>query len=207
MIRLFVGTDPQQHVAERALEASVRKNTSEPVEITWMRAGEPGWDWDDGATPFSRFRWRVPRECGYEGRAIYMDADMLALGDLGELWSGAPNGYAGRNRKKADVIVWDCEKPGLDHKLPDCWDHCDVLKTDTKILHFTRLRSQPWHPYPDRYDYGPHADPAACALFWEYVNLHSLLDGVVLGGLGQDKSDGAPFFTKGAGGPPKEVTA
>ena len=45
MIRLFVGTDPHQHVAERALEASVRRNTSQPVGITWMRQGDPGWDW------------------------------------------------------------------------------------------------------------------------------------------------------------------
>ena len=190
MIRLFVGTDPQQHIAERALEASVRANTSQPVDIHWCRQGDPGWQWgglaDGWATPFSRFRWFVPQVCGFEGRGIYMDCDQLVLGDLSELWewpipahkSGL---YAGRGQLKADVIVWNCDWDGFAGinrpperelvKLPREWDHIDHLEDDTKILHFSRLATQVWKPYPDRYPYDtPHPDPAAEALFWEYAN-------------------------------------
>lgn len=189
MIRLFVGTDPQQHVAERALEASVRANTTQPVDITWCRRGEGWWDWgDDGwATPFSLFRWAVPQAAKWEGRAIYMDCDMLALGDLTELWEcPIPDdhyaAYAGKGARKADVILWDCERArpfsiGYDNmprvfqgvRLPNEWDHRDHLEDNTKILHFTKLATQFWKPYPERYPYDiEHPDPRAEALFWQY---------------------------------------
>ena len=202
MIRVFVGTDPQQHVAEKALAASIGANTAAPVHITWMRQGYPGWDWggrDAGwATPFSMFRWFVPEACEYQGRAIYLDVDMLALGDLQELWDWPiPEGrcgvYAGRSHTKADVIVWDCGKAprwsrdayGGRHavvrdlggaelkgcRLPPQWDHVDELREDTKVLHFSKMSAQPWKPYPDRFPYDkPHPDPAAERLFWDYAN-------------------------------------
>lgn len=186
MIKLFVGSDPAQHVAERALEASVRANTSEPVDITFMRAGDPYWDrdWDktDWATPFTMFRWMVPGECE-EGRAIYLDADMLALSDLGELVRWNLEGHWCAYPKRPDVIVWDCGnateldarglyKVAKHHRvrLPRQWDHCDKLEKDTKLLHFTCLRTQPWKPYPDRYPYDiPHPDPKAEATFWRFA--------------------------------------
>lgn len=39
-----------------------------------------------GNTPFSYARFVPPALCGHRGRAIYCEADMLALGDIGELW-------------------------------------------------------------------------------------------------------------------------
>lgn len=209
-IRLYVGSDPQQSIAERALEASVRANTSQPVEITWCRQGDPGWDWggrDAGwATPFSMFRWFVPEACDYQGRAIYMDCDQLALGDLTELWEwpipeGSCGMYAGRSSFKADVILWKCwlaprwtrqdyvsrnsmariggGKALLGCRLPPEWDHCDELHDDTKILHFTKMSWQPWKPYETRFAYDKaHPDPKAEALFWHYANLNENLSGV-----------------------------
>lgn len=201
MIRVFVGTDPQQAVAERALAASILRNTPGDVSITWMRQGDNGWDWGGRAagwaTPFSMFRWYVPQTCNYEGRAIYLDADMLVLADLRELWewelpTDAPGAYCGRDSRKADVILWQCGNAGRWdreqyegrhalvrdlggdalrwHKLPPEWDHCDKMGPNTKILHFTKLSMQPHKPYPDMYPYDqPHTDPAACELFWKYA--------------------------------------
>ena len=146
-IRLYVGTDPQQAIAERALEASVRANTSQPVDITWMRYGDPGWDWgglDAGwATPFSMFRWYVPETCGYKGRAIYMDCDQLALGDLTELWEweiplGHCGMYAGRSSFKADVILWQC------HFVPK-WKREDFL---SMAAFFSQMTSKGRRPPP-----------------------------------------------------------
>jgi hypothetical protein len=37
-------------------------------------------------TGFSFYRFLIPRLCGYEGRALYLDADMLVFADLAELW-------------------------------------------------------------------------------------------------------------------------
>ncbi len=201
MIELYVGSDPHQHVAERALEASVRTNTSQPVNITWMRQGDEGWNWGGleagWATPFSMFRWAVPEAAGYQGRAIYVDCDMLALGDLTELWEWPiPEGkcglYAGRMSTKADVILWQCDRvpkwPREDYEgrhsdvrakgaavlrgasLPPEWNHLDKLCADTKILHMSKLSWQIWKPYKERFTYDhEHPDPEACKLFWEYA--------------------------------------
>ena len=201
-LRIYVGTDPHQHIAERALEASVRANTTQPVEFHWMRYGDPDWNWgglDAGwATPFSMFRWAVPEAAGYQGRAIYLDTDMLALADLTELWEWPiPEGrcgmYAGRMSTKADVILWDCDMaPRWGRamftgrhadvrndggrvlsgcKLPEEWDHVDRLELNTKILHFSKMSIQFWKPYEDRFAYDkPHPDPAAVSIFWEYAD-------------------------------------
>lgn len=118
-MRLFVGTDIYQRAAgaERALENSLKRHTPGDVDITWMRQGDPGWDWGGQGfawcTPFSMFRWFIPECCNYKGKAIYMDADMVVMRDLAELWNAPLDGrvgaYAGRMSSKADVILWDCE--------------------------------------------------------------------------------------------------
>lgn len=129
-IRLFVGTDVYQRAAgaERVVENSLKRNTLGDVEIVWMRQGSPGWDWGGQdchwCTPFSMFRWFIPEYCNWEGRAIYIDADMAILRDLAELWEhplpeGSPGAYAGRMSSKADVILWDCANVPKWKREPD----------------------------------------------------------------------------------------
>ncbi|OVZ62824.1 glycosyl transferase [Pigmentiphaga sp. NML080357] len=128
-IRLFVGCDPNDCDLEQmmVLEYSARKHSSLPIDIEWMRLtrdassfwyADPerglGWRTEAWATPFSGFRWGVPAFCGYEGRAIYMDTDMLVLCDLAELWRlpfGPGKVLTGKGRKASwrfCVAVWDC---------------------------------------------------------------------------------------------------
>lgn len=99
-IKVFVGCDPNDCDLEQmmVLEYSLRKHSSLPVNIHWMQlsrnpesfwfskpeTGE-GWNTVKWATPFSAFRWSIPAHCNYEGRAIYMDADMLVMSDIAEL--------------------------------------------------------------------------------------------------------------------------
>lgn len=93
-IRIFVGCAAGGEDAESCavLEYSIRSQTERQVEITWMHvAAEPraiwgGWNTQGWATPFSGLRWGIPAACGYEGRAIYMDSDMIVRADVGELW-------------------------------------------------------------------------------------------------------------------------
>jgi len=128
-IKLFIGCDPNDCDLEQmmVLEYSARKHSSLPIDIEWMRlsrapssfwfsdpAQGKGWRTEAWATPFSGFRWGVPAFCGYEGRAIYMDTDMLVLCDLAELWRVrmAPGKVlTGKGRKHSwrfCVAVWDC---------------------------------------------------------------------------------------------------
>jgi hypothetical protein len=88
-LRIFLGTDESQVVAHRVLEYSIRKSTSVPVEVVPMlnlahrtprdRANRP-------RTAFSFYRFMIPELCGFRGRALYLDADMLVFGDIAELW-------------------------------------------------------------------------------------------------------------------------
>ena len=127
-IRIFIGTSAnnEDSEAEMVLEYTLKKNSSLPIEITWMRQTRDGsgsiwgqWETQRWSTPFSGFRWAIPEACGFTGRAIYMDVDMLNLKDIAELYAidlqGKP--MAARRGKRFGghefcVIVMDCEKLG-----------------------------------------------------------------------------------------------
>lgn len=99
-IRVFVGcaANHEDLESQAVLEWSIRRNASQPVEITWMglsrdaaspfySAGGAGWDTSQWATPFSAFRWAVPELCGFEGKAIYTDSDVIFQTDIATLWN------------------------------------------------------------------------------------------------------------------------
>lgn len=121
MIRIFVGCAPNHEDAESqaVLEYSIRKHSSESVEITWMKHSDDpksfwhGWDSSLWATPFSGFRWGIPAACDYHGKAIYMDSDVILLGDIAELYNQrmAPGKVAlakGGGSWRYCVSLWDC---------------------------------------------------------------------------------------------------
>jgi len=87
--RIFVGTEKAQTVPYQVLAYSIRKHASIPVEITPMidlpDVPQPrGYD-NRSRTGFSLYRFVIPRLCGYEGKALYLDADMLVFADVLEL--------------------------------------------------------------------------------------------------------------------------
>ena len=87
-LRVFIGTEDSQVVAHQVLEHSIRTHASVPVEITPMLnlpmpvPAEPA---NRARVGFSFTRFKIPELCGYEGRAVYIDADMLVFGDVAEL--------------------------------------------------------------------------------------------------------------------------
>ncbi len=122
--RIFVGADATQLLGARVLEYSVRRwasisttfdiidNEGLPVPIDPERRARTG---------FSFCRFKIPELCGYQGRAIYVDADMQVFTDIKDLWSRdfgdawilyseAP-GKTGRTPQYS-VMLMDCEKLG-----------------------------------------------------------------------------------------------
>lgn len=93
-IRLFIGTSArgEDKEAELVYQYTLEKNTDRDLDIVWMRQNPDsndfwgGWRTEHWSTPFSGFRWAIPEFCGFQGRAIYTDVDMLNLVDIGELW-------------------------------------------------------------------------------------------------------------------------
>lgn len=91
-IRVFVGTDATQVVAHQVLAYSLRKHSEYDVAVYPMRdllIPTPRDPSNRSRTGFSFYRFTIPRLCGYRGRAIYLDPDMLVFGDIAELWDTA----------------------------------------------------------------------------------------------------------------------
>lgn len=86
--RVFIGTEDDQVIAHRVLEYSIRKSSSVPVEITPMLnlpTPIPKDPANRARTTFSFARFAIPELCGYRGRALYLDADMVVFDDIAEL--------------------------------------------------------------------------------------------------------------------------
>lgn len=98
MIRIFVGSEPDQRIAAAVLKSSILRRTSDPVEFCESWTHETGWHRALigyprlGGTLFSFWRWLVPLLCEYRGRAIYLDADQVVLTDIRALWDSLPAG-------------------------------------------------------------------------------------------------------------------
>lgn len=117
MIKIFIGTSKngEDTIAEKTLEYSLKKHSSEELEIIFMRNTPEGFmgefDSSRWATPFTNLRWAIPEYCNFSGRAIYMDVDQLNLKDISLLYNidlqGKP--FASRANRLC-VMVLDCEK-------------------------------------------------------------------------------------------------
>ena len=73
------------------------------------RTKNRGWLTSSWATPFSGLRWGIPAFCNFEGKAIYLDIDMIAMDDIAKLWHEPINGEAfciAKDRK--DILLHGC---------------------------------------------------------------------------------------------------
>lgn len=131
-MRIFVGTsaDGMDDEACVALEGSLRRHASIPVEIEYLRLSpDPdspcgGWNTERWATPWTALRWAVPEICGWRGRAVYFDCPSLVLGDVAELAAAEfPRGAFLLARREArelltSCLVFDCAEANKYLSLP-----------------------------------------------------------------------------------------
>jgi hypothetical protein len=199
MLRVVIGTEPTQYIAQRVLEYSIRKNASREVEVRGASQEQRA----VGGTKFGFVRFLVPSLCDWRGIAIYLDADQVVLGDVHELAAqltephavgvvkhieGTFGGKPVEPRTETSVMVMDCAKlrswdprtlfagvvpndaqlgpgqihykdfmrlawfdPALVQEIDPRWNHYNMVRDDTKLVHFSHVREQPWkrpeHPY------------------------------------------------------------
>lgn len=136
-IDVFVGADRSQLMAVGVLEHSIQRHTAERVRVcplTDIDLPEPRDLRQGSRTNFSFARFAIPELKGYQGRGLYLDADMLVFRDIKALWSlpfdggtviiqeelpehaVAPTkaGAPGRRVKQTAVMLIDCEKARWD---------------------------------------------------------------------------------------------
>ena len=90
-IRVFIGTDETQRVPCAVLKHSITSRTQALVEFHELDGHYA--DIPKQYTGFSFNRWAIPMLCGYEGRAIYLDADIVCLCDIAELFNLPMHNY------------------------------------------------------------------------------------------------------------------
>lgn len=126
--RIFIGFDPREAVAYHACVQSIIETCKEPgrLQFTPVRGQRR-----DGSNDFIYARFLVPHLCGFSGRALFLDGDMIVRADVRELFD-LPMLYRGVRVVKHDyktkhlvkylgnknedyprknwssVIMWDC---------------------------------------------------------------------------------------------------
>lgn len=87
--RIYVGADRSQLLAVKVLEHSIKRHTKMDVEVYPMvdlpvKKPQNPQNWQRTGFSFSRFC--IPKLANYQGKAIYLDADMLVCQDIAKLW-------------------------------------------------------------------------------------------------------------------------
>lgn len=215
-IRIFVGSEPGNIKAEKALHWSIIHTSTSPVELNWMTDIYPGsvWDgWNKGRdhrkqdsgegwkTNFSVFRWVIPELCGFQGRGIYLDVDQILTKDIKQMWELPMNDkmVLAISVERTDVMLMDAEKfnvdwwprlskmkpsgkhqktyrvmverkDGIGH-LDEIYNCLDGKKYDpekTRLIHYTKMSTQPWHPFPQNMEYKKHENPVVEEIWHDY---------------------------------------
>ena len=81
MIKVFIGTEDAQWLPTEVLKHSILRRTSEKVEFKELKNIPLKLNLKM-YTGFSFYRFYIPEAVGYEGRAIYLDADIVVLTDI-----------------------------------------------------------------------------------------------------------------------------
>lgn len=118
MNRVFIGFDHRQFVAYTVLHASLLRHAKAPLAITPLVINQLPLK-RTGLTPFTWTRFLVPSLCNFDGYAVFMDADMLAQADIGDLLAIARNDptkavWVVKNQLKyewASMMVFNCGHP------------------------------------------------------------------------------------------------
>jgi hypothetical protein len=201
---VFVHTNDKQIVGAIVSQYSLKRNSASPdafdVRIIrqedfdffrsyegrpFLRAGSSRPWTNDDLQSFTPLRFMPPELMDYTGRAVVIDPDVFAVGDINELLSRDMNGKSilararpGHNSRPdyvaTSVMLLDCTKlkhwnvrqnfeelfafkrdyedwitlagepPGTIGHLESVWNDFDRLSHDTKLIHNTKRRTQPW---------------------------------------------------------------
>lgn len=116
MHRIFIGYDHRQPIAYNILQFSIVSRASEPVSITPLILEQlPNFN-RQGLTPFTFSRFLVPWLCGFEGTALFLDADILLQDDVVKLFNMLETDKAvqivmhEKKFERASVMLFNCAK-------------------------------------------------------------------------------------------------
>lgn len=190
-VRVYVGADRSQWIGVRVLEYSIRRHTKCQVEVYPMvdlPVPVPKDAAQDQRTGFSFSRFCIPKLAGYQGRAIYMDADMLVFKDIRELWelpfgpahvliqeelnesesrTRGKKGAPSKRIKQSSVMLLDCDR--LQWDIEDIVRRIDAKEFDyAGLMYELRLVPEEHVGYsiPFRWNSLEHFDSDTCLIHY-----------------------------------------
>ena len=147
-VRVFIGSGEASALERKTLIYSLRKHTKRPLDLYVFNGTHNAIEHDDeppklapmslrikyeNFTEFSLYRFLIPQLCNFEGRAIFLDSDMVCLTDIGELFDMPMNGAAIMCSKAyrsgewgTSVMLMDCSRCRFD--LEQAFDEIDAGK-------------------------------------------------------------------------------
>lgn len=185
-IPVFIGYDPREAIAYHVCVNSIIRNASQPVAVIPVALNlfaDYQETHNDGSNHFIYTRFLVPYLMGFQGKAIFIDGDMVVKGDIVELYQyldmssdvavvkhdyktkmsqkymGAKNeDYPRKNW--SSVIVWNCNSfpnrqltPEFVQSKPGSFLHRFSWLKDERI----QALPPEWNWLPDEYGPNPNA--------------------------------------------------
>ncbi|XZE19807.1 hypothetical protein SH449x_005136 [Pirellulaceae bacterium SH449] len=136
-VRVFIGSGEASLLERKTLIYSLRKHCSRELDIYVFNgthnsiehegeepvlANMPLWIKYRNYTEFSNYRFLIPEICNHQGRAIFLDSDMVCLHDIATFFDQPMNG--------CDMLA-----KGEAYKGDSCWGMSQILFDCTKC-HF-----------------------------------------------------------------------
>jgi lipopolysaccharide biosynthesis glycosyltransferase len=115
MLRVFIGTEDAQWLPTEVLKYSILRRSKEKYELKELK-DIPLKLKLKMYTGFSFYRFSIPETCHFEGRALYLDADIVVLTDLKEMFALDLKDKGVLARKQppdgwfTSVMLMDCAK-------------------------------------------------------------------------------------------------
>jgi hypothetical protein len=120
-VRVFIGSGEASLLERKVLIHSLRKNSRRDLDIYVFNGTHNAVERNSeppalapmslrvkyrNYTEFSLYRYLIPQLCGHRGRGIYLDSDMICLGDVGELFDMPMHGADFLSIKAYDTGQW-----------------------------------------------------------------------------------------------------
>lgn len=135
-VRVFIGSGEASRIERKVLLYSLQKHSTRKLDLWIYNGTHNAIERNDdrpiiaplslhlkykSVTEFSLYRYIIPALCGHKGRAIYLDSDMICLGDIGELYDMDMNNNQflsvrsyGKGEWATSVMLIDCYKSRFD---------------------------------------------------------------------------------------------
>jgi lipopolysaccharide biosynthesis glycosyltransferase len=164
-IKIFIGSGEASLVERKTLIYSLHKHTKRKLDIYVFNGTHNALEHNqdepvlaplplklkylNGSTEFSLYRYLIPQICQYRGKAIYLDADIVCLADIGELWDA--------ELKEVDLLALANAFPELGqglYRTSVTLMNCESWRLDLDTI-FSQIDRGLYAYYPDFFHLGP----------------------------------------------------